>query len=114
MKLKQGRWSFYETDHGFAYTLSASGSSACVLHYIKNNKSCNDKELILMDFGAEYANYSSDLTRCVPVNEIHKKTKEVYDAVLKVKKEATKLLKPELLLNQYHQMVGEIMEKLVG
>jgi Xaa-Pro aminopeptidase len=65
-----------------------------------------------MDFGAEYANYSSDLTRCVPVNgKFTKRQKEVYDAVLKVKKEATKLLKPGLLLNQYHQMVGEIMEK---
>ena len=99
--------------NGFAYTpIIASGSSACVLHYIENNKSCNDKEVILMDFGAEYANYSSDLTRCVPVNgKFTKRQKEVYDAVLKVKKEATKLLKPGLLLNQYHQMVGEIMEK---
>ncbi len=99
--------------NGFAYTpIIASGRSACVLHYIENNKSCNDKEVILMDFGAEYANYSSDLTRCVPVNgKFTKRQKEVYDAVLKVKKEATKLLKPGLLLNHYHQMVGEIMEK---
>ena len=37
---------------GFAYTpIIASGSSACVLHYIENNKSCNDGEVILMDFG---------------------------------------------------------------
>ena len=55
--------------NGFAYTpIIASGNSACVLHYIENNKSCNNGEVILMDFGAEYANYSSDLTRCIPVN----------------------------------------------
>ena len=99
--------------NGFAYTpIIASGSSACVLHYIENNKSCNNGEVILMDFGAEYANYSSDLTRCIPVNgKFTKRQKDVYNAVLKVKNEATKLLKPGLLLNQYHQMVGEIMEK---
>ena len=99
--------------NGFAYTpIIASGNSACVLHYIENNKSCNNGEVILMDFGAEYANYSSDLTRCIPVNgKFTKRQKDVYNAVLRVKNEATKLLKPGLLLDQYHQMVGKIMEK---
>ena len=54
---------------GFAYTpIVGSGSAACVLHYIENNMPCKDGDVILMDFGAEYANYCSDLTRCVPVN----------------------------------------------
>ena len=67
----------------------------CVLHYIENNKKCKDGDVILMDFGAEYANYASDLTRCVPVNgSFTKRQKEVYNAVLQVKKEATKLLIP--------------------
>ena len=63
---------------GFAYTpIIASGKSACVLHYIENNKSCQDGEIILMDFGAEYANYSSDLTRCVPAKwKVHKDKKK--------------------------------------
>jgi len=98
---------------GFAYSpIIASGSSACVLHYGENNKSCNEDDVILMDFGAEYANYSSDLTRCVPVNgRFTSRQKKVYNSVLRVKNEATKLLKPGVLLNEYHKMVGKIMEK---
>ena len=81
---------------GFAYTpIIASGKSACVLHYIENNKQCKDGDVILMDFGAEYANYASDLTRCIPVNgKFTTRQKEVYNAVLHVKNEATKLLIP--------------------
>ena len=98
---------------GFAYSpIIASGSSACVLHYGENNKSCNEGDVILMDFGAEYANYSSDLTRCIPVNgKFTSRQKEVYNSVLRVKNDATKLLKPGVLLNEYHKIVGEIMEK---
>lgn len=98
---------------GFAYTpIIASGSSACVLHYIENNKPCNDGDVILMDFGAEYANYSSDLTRCVPVNgRFSKRQKEVYNSVLHVKNEATKLLVPGVLLDDYHKNVGELMQE---
>jgi Xaa-Pro aminopeptidase len=98
---------------GFAYTpIIASGKSACVLHYIENNKPCKDGEIILMDFGAEYANYASDLTRCVPVNGIFTpRQKEVYNSVLHVKKEATKLLTPGVFLNDYHKEVGKLMEE---
>ena len=98
---------------GFAYTpIVGSGSAACVLHYIENNMPCNDGDVILMDFGAEYANYCSDLTRCVPVNgKFTKRQKEVYNAVLHVKNEATKLLKPGVYLNDYHKQVGHIMEE---
>ena len=98
---------------GFAYTpIIASGKSACVLHYIENNKECKDGDVILMDFGAEYANYASDLTRSVPVNgRFTKRQKEVYNAVLKVKKEATSLLKPGVFLKDYHVQVGELMQE---
>ena len=98
---------------GFAYTpIIASGKSACVLHYIENNKKCKDGDVILMDFGAEYANYASDLTRCIPVNgRFTKRQKEVYNAVLKVKKEATSLLKPGVFLKDYHVQVGELMQE---
>ncbi len=97
---------------GFAYTpIIASGFSACVLHYIENNKECKDGDVILMDFGAEYANYSSDLTRCFPVNgKFTERQKAVYNAVLHVKKEATKLLVPGILIGDYHAKVGKIME----
>jgi len=72
---------------GFAYTpIIASGNNANVLHYIENNQQCKDGDLILMDVAAEYANYSSDLTRTIPVNgKFTKRQKEVYNAVLRVK-----------------------------
>ena len=97
---------------GFAYTpIIASGYSACVLHYIENNKECKDGDLILMDFGAEYGNYASDLTRCFPVNgKFTPRQKDVYNAVLRVKKAATKLLVPGTYLNEYHVSVGKLME----
>ena len=53
----------------FAYQpIIASGKDSCVLHYTANNKACREGDLLLMDFGAEYANYASDMTRTVPVN----------------------------------------------
>jgi len=98
---------------GFAYTpIIASGESACVLHYIENNKKCKDGDVILMDFGAEYANYCSDLTRCFPVNgKFTDRQKAVYNAVLRVKDNATKLLVPGTMMADYHKEVGHLMEK---
>ena len=98
---------------GFAYTpIIASGESACILHYIDNNQPCKDGDVILMDFGAEYANYASDMTRCVPVNgKFTPRQKEVYNAVLRVMKAATKMLIPGNYLHEYHVEVGNLMEK---
>lgn len=97
---------------GFAYTpIIASGKNACVLHYIENNMQCKDGDVILMDFGAEYANYSSDLTRSFPVNGRYTdRQRAVYNAVLHVKTEAEKLLVPGTLIHEYHKEVGKIME----
>ena len=102
---------------GFAYTpIIASGKNACVLHYIENNQQCQDGEVILLDVAAEYANYSSDLTRCIPVSgRFTKRQKAVYNAVLHVKKEAEKLLVPGVIMADYHKNVGLLMEEqLVG
>ena len=97
---------------GFAYTpIIASGRNACVLHYIENNNECKSGDVILLDVAAEYANYASDLTRCIPVNgRFSKRQKEVYNAVLHVKKEAEKLLVPGVILAEYHKEVGHLME----
>lgn len=98
---------------GFSYTpIVASGKNACVLHYIDNNQQCLDGDVILLDVGAEYANYSSDLTRCVPVNgRFTARQKAVYNAVLHVKKEAEKLLIPGTIMAEYHKQVGHLMEE---
>ncbi|WP_431472504.1 aminopeptidase P family protein [Nonlabens sp. SCSIO 43208] len=96
---------------GFAYTpIIASGNNANVLHYIENNNQCKDGELILMDVGASYANYSSDMSRTIPVNgTFTKRQKQVYNAVLKVKNEATKMLLPGTMWKEYHVEVGKLM-----
>ena len=102
---------------GFAYVpIIGSGNNANVLHYIENNQQCKAGDLILLDVGAEYANYSSDMTRTIPVSgKFSDRQKAVYNAVLNVKKEATKMLVPGTLWKQYHLEVGKIMtSELLG
>ena len=95
----------------FAYTpIIATGNNANILHYIENNKQCKDGELILLDVGAEYANYSSDMTRTIPVSgKFTKRQREIYNAVLNVKNQATKMLVPGADWKQYHIEVGKLM-----
>ncbi len=102
---------------GFAYTpIIASGANANVLHYIENNQQCKKGELLLMDVAAEYANYSSDLTRTIPVSgRFSDRQKKVYQSVLRVKNEATKLLVPGTDWAEYHKEVGKMMtSELLG
>ena len=102
---------------GHAYTpIIASGHNANILHYIDNNQECKAGDVILFDFGAEYANYNADMSRSVPVNgKFTQRQKDVYNAVLHVMKEATKLLVTGTVWNTYHEQVGEIMtEQLVN
>ena len=102
---------------GFAYTpIIGSGYNACVLHYIENNQACKDGDLLLMDVGAEYANYASDMTRTIPVNgRFTARQKAVYQAVLDVKNEATALLVPGTIWKDYHVEVGKMMtSELLG
>ena len=98
---------------GHAYQpIIAGGGNACVLHYIENNERLNDGDLILMDFGAEYANYNADMTRVIPVNgRFAPRQKDVYNAVLHVMEEAKKRLVPENDFTNYNKEVGQIMEQ---
>ncbi len=102
---------------GFAYApIIASGDNANVLHYLENNKQCKDGDMLLMDVAAEYANYSSDLTRTVPVSgKFTQRQRDVYNAVLRVKNEATKLLVPGTIWAEYHKVCGKLMtSELLG
>jgi len=99
--------------NGFAYTpIIASGYNSCVLHYIDNSLQCKDGDILLLDVAAEYANYNSDLTRTIPVNgKYTPRQKEVYNAVLRVMKAATKMLIPGTLMADYQKTVGQLMEE---
>ena len=96
---------------GFAYEpIIASGINANILHYTQNNKQCKAGELVLLDVAAEYGNYSADLTRTIPVSGVFtKRQKEVYNSVLRVKNEATKLLIPGMIWKDFHLEVGKLM-----
>lgn len=102
---------------GFAYTpIVASGNNANVLHYIENNQECKSGDLILLDVGAEYANFSSDMSRTIPVSgRFTDRQKEVYNAVNRVKNDATQMLIPGTIWSDYHVEVGKLMtSELLG
>ncbi|WP_034918232.1 aminopeptidase P family protein [Gillisia sp. CAL575] len=107
----------YNRSQGFAYTpIIASGNNANVLHYVENNQQCKAGDLILLDTGAEYANYSSDMSRTIPVSgKFSARQKDVYNAVNRVKNDAQKMLVPGTIWADYHVEVGKLMtSELLG
>lgn len=99
------------SDHAYA-PIVASGKNACILHYTENDQVCQDGDLMLMDFGAEYANYSADLSRTIPVNgKFSKRQSELYDACLRVFKYASSLMLPGTTINAFHKKVCEMWEE---
>jgi Xaa-Pro aminopeptidase len=103
---------------GTAYgSIIASGDNARILHYVNNNQECKDGDLILMDFGARYGNYSADLTRTIPVNgKFSKRQKTVYNACLDLHYYCASILKPGISINDYTEKVAdratEIFQKI--
>jgi Xaa-Pro aminopeptidase len=92
-------------------TIVASGAEACTLHYVKNDQQCREGDLVLIDFGAEYAHYAGDLTRTVPVSgRFTPRQRAVYEAVLRVQKAAIQMLRPGNTFEAYHAEVGRAME----
>ena len=97
---------------GFAYTpIIASGSNACILHYISNELPCQNGDLLLLDVGASYGNYNADMTRTIPVNgKFNARQKEIYLAVQSVLEFATDLMKPSIYWVDYQKEVERFME----
>lgn len=99
------------TGHSFA-PIVASGKDTCILHYIKNDKKMEDGDLLLLDFGAEYANYAGDCSRTIPVNgKFSPRQKEVYNAVLSIYKETIPLFKPGMTIHKINDFVFKRMEE---
>jgi Xaa-Pro aminopeptidase len=102
---------------GHAYSpIIASGANACILHYNTNTNTSNDGDLLLMDVGAEYGNYAADMTRTIPVNgKFTPRQRKVYEAVLRILKIASRMLKPGTTIEKWHLEVCKLMEKeLIG
>ena len=99
--------------NGHAYSpIVASGARACFLHYIENDKVCEKDDLLLMDFGAEYANYAADLSRTVPVNgKFNKRQRELYDTAFRVFLFARNCIKPGISINGFHKEVCNYWEE---
>jgi Xaa-Pro aminopeptidase len=98
---------------GHAYApIVAGGKNACALHYIENDSLCKAGELLLMDFGAEYANYAADLSRTIPVSGRYTpRQHELYDSCLRVFKYAKGLMKAGTTINKFHAEVCKFWEE---
>lgn len=102
---------------GFSYTpIIASGADSCVLHYLSNDKACRKGDVLLLDVGAEYANYAADMTRTIPVSgKFSRRQKQVYQAVLRVMRTASCWLRPGVLIQDYQKRVEALVEQeLIG
>ncbi len=96
--------------HGYA-PIIATGQNSCVLHYIQNDQLCEEGDLLLMDFGAEYANYTADMSRTIPVNgKFNQRQKDCYNAVLRVFKELKKMYVPGTLSTEINERANKLME----
>ncbi len=102
---------------GFAYPpIIGSGKNACVLHYVENSCVCADGDMLLMDVGAEWANWNADMTRTVPVNgRFSPRQRDVYDACLSVFKGSCDILRPGITPKEWADQTIEMMEvALIG
>ncbi len=94
---------------GFA-PIIASGINAATLHYGQNNCRIEEGQLVLMDVGAAYNNYSADVTRCFPVSEsFSDRQRQIYQLVLDVQKEIIEMIKPGVSLMDLQVRTRELL-----
>ena len=104
---------FIRRGGNFAYSpIIASGKNACVLHYLQNDQVCRRGELLLLDVAAQYANYNADLTRTIPVSgRFGRRQRQVYQAVLRVLRAASKAATPGKLPRQWQKDAEALMQE---
>jgi Xaa-Pro aminopeptidase len=110
-----------EMEHVFAFNqargnayppIVAAGANSCVLHYTKNDKVCQDGDLLLLDFGAEYEYYAADISRTIPVNgKFTPRQRELYALVLRLQKLAISEMVPGNTLQKLNASIGQAMEE---
>jgi Xaa-Pro aminopeptidase len=106
-------YEFIRGGGAFAYPpIIASGPSACVLHYVQNDSVCRAGQLLLLDVASSYGQYNSDLTRTIPVSgRFTRRQGDVYQAVLRTLREATKLLRPGTLIRDWQQAAEQMAQE---
>lgn len=105
----------------------ASGTDAATLHYVRNDKALltadvgpmqqkqegkgpSDPLNLLIDAGAEFRCYASDVTRTFPLNgKFSKESREIYALVLKAQKACAKILKPDIEWEKCHQLAHRVV-----
>ena len=94
----------------------AGGVNAATLHYKKNECRIENNQVVLMDVGASYSNYSADITRCFPIGaHFGERQKAVYEAVLNVQKQIIEMIKPGTHLITLQMSAKELItEALIG
>lgn len=95
-------------EHAFD-TIAASGADATILHYVSNQKTLNENDLILLDLGASYQNYASDISRTYPVSgKFSERQKTFYNIVLKAQEAVIEAIQPGVSFQFLNQIVKEI------
>ena len=106
--------------NGARYTayppIVGSGQNACILHYTNNNDKIIDGDLLLIDSGAEYQCYASDITRTFPVNgKFSDAQRDIYNLVLSAQTAALNEIKPGKHWNDPHDAAVRVLtEGMVG
>ncbi len=91
-------------------TISGSGLNGCMMHYVTNHCQISDGSLLLMDLGAKYGNYCSDITRTYPANGTYTpRQKEIYNLVLKANKAVAEYAKPGITLKDLNDLTRKIL-----
>ena len=106
-------YEFIRSGGGFAYNpIIASGKNSNVLHYITNDKTCRNGDVLLLDVAARYANYNADMTRTIPVNgKFTRRQKQVYNAVLRVLRASSAGLRPGKKWKEWQKEAEQLGEK---
>jgi len=90
------------------HTIMAAGKNACILHYRENDAKINDGDLVLVDFGAQWENYSADVTRTFPANgKFSERQKQLYNIVLGALNKVIDMIKPGIVYGAMNEAVIE-------
>lgn len=93
-------------------SIVGSGENGCILHYTENNAQMKSGQLVLIDAGAEYQGYASDITRTFPVNgRFSPEQKALYELVLEAQAAAIKEVYPGNHWNAPHEAAVKVITK---